>query len=200
MKSARYGLAVEGWIIVLVLALLAALLFGSAWPGSALVPLLLLGLALLRYRDPERAVPSDPLGVLSPVDGTVVDIDNGPEGLRIVIRIAAFGAYVLRAPTEGNVVDPGSLSAGHGLAIRTDEGEEVLVRLLGPGWLPPAATVDYDQRLGQGQRCGLRRGARAAEIWLPAGSHSAVQRGDTTFAGESVLGHFHREGARSGRA
>jgi len=197
MKSARYGIAIEGWPIVIALLALAGLLVASSWPAAAVLPAALLAIVIPQFRDPPRTVPADPLGVVSPVDGTVVDIDRGADGLRLMLRINTFSPYLLRSPTEGNVTRSGSGRDGHGMTIRTDEGEEVWLRLTGPRWLPPAAGVDYGERVGQGKRCGVLRGARAVEIWLPANSELLVQRGDRVRAGESVLGRFHRNGAEA---
>ena len=195
MKGATYGLAREGWPIVLVLAALAGWLAISPWPALAILPGVLLIVLVMQFRDPPRQVPSDPLGVVSPVDGVVVDIDRGDEGVRLMIRIATFSPYLLRSPTEGNVIHSSRDRSGRGLTVRTDEGEEVWLRLAGPRWLPAAAAVGIGERLGQGQRCGLLRGARAAEIWLPVDSVLIVQRGERVRAGESILGRFHRNGS-----
>ena len=194
MKGARYGLAVEGWPFVIGLLALTAWLVVSPWPLVAVLPALSLVYAILQFRDPPRTVPADPLGVVSPVDGTVVDMSQHEDGICLLVSIAPFSPYLLRSPTEGKVARSGSEHDGHGMTIRTDEGEEVWLRLRGPRWLPPAAALDYGERVGQGQRCGLLRGARSAEIWLPVDSRILVQRGDRVRAGETVISHFHRDG------
>lgn len=192
MKGARYGLAIEGWPFVIVLLALAAWAVISSWPWLAVLPAALLIYAILQFRDPPRTVPADPLGVVSPVDGTITDVARLDDGIRLLVSISIFSPYLLRSPTEGKVSRSGREHGGHGLTIRTDEGEEVWLRLRGPRWLPPAAAMGYGERMGQGQRCGLLRAARTAEIWLPLDSEVLVQRDERVRAGESVIGRFHR--------
>lgn len=190
MTGARYGIALEGWPLVLALAALTAWLVASPWPAFAVIPALLLLIAILKFRDPPRDVPADPLGVVSPVDGKVCAVEQAEDGLRVLIRIAPFGAYLLRSPTEGKVLESGAERGGHGMRIRTDEGDEVLLRLRGPQWLPPAAANDYGERVGQGQRCGVLRMASTAEIWLPLDAALTVAVDAEVTAGESVLARF----------
>lgn len=198
MTGARYGIALEGWPVVLALAGLTAWLVATPWPAFAVIPALLLVGAILKFRDPPRSVPADPLGVVSPVDGRVCAIEREQDGLRLLIRIAPFGAYLLRSPTEGKILESGAERGGHGMRIRTDEGEEVLLRLLGPRWLPPAAANDYGERVGQGQRCGVLRMAKTAEIWLPLDAVLNVAVDAQVVAGESVLARFTGAGEAAG--
>lgn len=194
MKGASYGLAREGWPFVIALIALTGWLVAGEWPAIAALPAVLLGYAVLQFRDPPREVPADPLGIVSSVDGVVTDVTHSEDGIRLVLRITMFSPYLLRSPTEGNVTESRTEHGGHGLTIRTDEGEEVWLRLRGPRWLPPAAAVGYGERVGQGQRCGLLRGARVAEIWVSSESKVLVQPGDKVRAGESVIARFHRNG------
>ena len=188
MKDSYYGIAGEGWLVVLLLVAVTALLASRTPHAAALLPGLLCVLAIAKFRDPDRDVPSDPLGVLSPVDGRVVGIGQDGDDRRVLLRVGLFSPYMLRCPVEGRI-----LESGHGLRIRTDEGEEVGMRISGPRWLPSAAVVGYGERIGQGQRCGLLRMARIVEIRLPRDATILVERGAALRAGETVLGHFHRD-------
>lgn len=199
MTGARYGLAVEGWPLVLLLAAASAWLVVGPQPVLALLPALLMLIAVLKFRDPPRTVPADPLGVISPVDGRVAAVSHNAEAVHVLIRVDFFSPYLLRSPTEGKVLESGAERGGHGMRIRTDEGEEVFLRLRGPRWLAPSSGIDYGERVGQGQRCGLLRMARAAELWLPADAELVVQRGERVRAGESVLGRLRRNGAPAER-
>lgn len=190
MNTSVYGIAREGWPLVLVLVAAAALCLTSPWPAIAALPALLVVLAAIKFRDPDRAAPPDALAVLSPIDGVVTDIDRDADGQRVQLCIATFSPYLLRAPTEGKILD-----AGHGLLIRTDEGDEVVLRLRGPRWLPSAAVIGYGERVGHGQRCGLLRTACRAEIWLPDDAELLVSRGAKVRAGETPLGRFPGNGA-----
>lgn len=192
MKGSFYGIAVEGWPFVLLALAATAWSLAGPWPLVAVPAFALFIAAVMKFRDPERET-SSAVGVLSPVDGAVGDIRNGPDGTLIVLRIALFGPYMWRCPTEGKVLEGGTANGGHGLRIRTDEGEEVGLRLSGPGWLPPAAVIDYGERVGQGQRGGVLRAACRFEILLPPGAVATVQPGDKVRAGKTLLGRFGEE-------
>lgn len=195
MKRSFYGLAVEGWPLVLLLAGLTAWLAFSPWPLAAVLAGALMVFAALQFRDPPRTVPADPRGVISPVDGVVSRAEQDAGGVRVLLRIATFSPYLLRSPIEGKVLEPDRANGGPGVTIRSDEGDAVQLRLAGPRWLPPAAIIGYGQRIGQGQRCGMLRASRLAELRLPADARLLVSEGERVVAGETVLARFHAEGS-----
>lgn len=157
----------------------------------------------LVFRDPHRQIPAVPLGVVSPVDGRVVAIDNAEtsvlRGHRIVLRINSFGTYTARSPVEGKVMDlnsvPPELSADYpknALWVQTDEGDDVVLKFAGYRFgLPPRSLMRFGERLGQGTRCAYLRLTRRAEVHLPADSKILVTPGQTVVAGQDVLAKLH---------
>lgn len=194
MTLAKYGMAVEGWLVILPAGALAAWLIVGSMPLLAVLPVAVISVALLKFRDPPRAVPADPLGVISPVDGCVTSVERDDDSFRLVFRVAWFAPYILRSPTEGKVLESGRAAGRHGMRIRTDEDEEVELRLYGLSWLPPASIIDYGERVGQGQRYGVLRSANRAELWVPADADIVIRAGDAVVAGETVVARFHRNG------
>ena len=186
--------------------LVTALLIWATWrylphlwlplPGAAFV------VVFLVFRDPVRQIPSLALGVVSPVDGTIVSIEEpgGGELLglahRIVIRVDAMGTYTARSPIEGKVKSLASEAAADELGfptsalwIQTDEGDNVVMGFNGfPFMVPPRALVRYGERLGQGQRCAYLRLARYVSVYLPEDCKIAAQPGQTVVAGSDLLG------------
>ena len=167
----------------------------------ATVPFALLVVLLFVFRDPIRVIPAVPLGVVSPVDGRVVEIAtdrDGPievEAYCIRIRVSVFGAYTARSPVEGKVMElhrmrpegAGVVHAG-GLWLRTDEDIDVVLQFRGNRFgLVPRAFLQYGERVGQGERCAWLRLTRIAEVWLPAGGRVLVEKGERVLAGSSVL-------------
>jgi len=187
------------FLVASVVAIFAAWQFAQAL--YALVPAVVLVWLFLVFRDPVRAVPAIPLGVLSPVDGVVVDVgltDNGAlngEAHRILIRVDSFGTYTARSPTEGKIMDfraavPESAAVGHssGLWVQTDEQEDVVLQFRGHRFgLAPRAFLGYGERVGQGQRCAYLRLTRFAEVQLPINSRVNVQAGQKLAAGVDLL-------------
>jgi phosphatidylserine decarboxylase len=171
------------------------------------VPLAFLLLVLfLLFRDPRRVVPPSPLGVVSPVDGKVLSIDNidrgilQGEGLRIRIAIDAFGTYTARAPVEGKIMELHSGTGefagdyeAHALWLQTDEGDDVVLQFKGYQLgLAPRSFVRYGERVGQGARCAYLRLTRIAEVHLPYASQVLVKPGQIVLAGADLIGKVPR--------
>jgi len=156
----------------------------------------------LIFRDPRRRIPAVPLGVVSPVDGRVVEIglvDKGVlqgEAHRIVVRVNSLGTYTARCPIEGKIMDLNSVASDkvvdyrtNALWIQSDEGDDVVLQFRGYRLgLAPLSFVRYGERLGQGSRCAYLRLTRFAEIHMPIDSTVLVEPGQRILAGCDLLG------------
>lgn len=196
-----YFVAAEGIPFLLVMALVTLGTWHFAGVPCALLPLALFGFLYLIFRDPRRAVPSAPLGVVSPVDGKIVEVTRTNQGVpegeahRIVIRVSSLGTYTARSPVEGKVGDlratapPGSPADDKaGLWLVTDEGENVVLRFHGNRFgLAPRAFLNYGERLGQGQRCAYLRLTKFAELELPIDAKITISVGQRVAAGSDLL-------------
>lgn len=155
----------------------------------------------LIFRDPARDTPAVPLGVISPVDGKVIEVSLtersalGREAHRIRIRINSLGTYTARSPVEGKIddirgngADDGAPEDFRGLWIRTDENEDVVLQFHGFRFgLAPTAFLGFGERVGQGQRCAYLRLTRVAEVQLPVNSRIMVTSGQRVAAGADLL-------------
>ena len=163
---------------------------------------LLFFVLVLVFRDPRRAIPSSPLGVVSPVDGQVVEVGLADKGVfqgeahRIRIRVDALGTYSARAPVEGKVMDMRSVNGPrvadyptNALWLQTDEGDDVVLQFDGYRLgLAPRSFVRFGERVGQGQRCAYLRLVRYAEVHLPIKSKVLVKPGQLLVAGSDLIG------------
>jgi len=193
-------IARSGWLSLGLLSLLALVLWRNAGTVYAAPVALVALLVAFKFRDPDRKVPGARLGILSPVDGHVTEvqrIEDGPFGgpaLRVLIAISPLTVYGVRSPIEGVVNDPATLcrSVGYhrGLCLRTDEGQPLLLRLAHFGFGAPKAKVNIGQRLGQGERCGSVRFAHSAELLMPASAAARIAPRDAVEAGTTVLAEF----------
>ncbi len=156
----------------------------------------------LVFRDPKRSIPSSALGIVSPVDGKVVNIEalrvgtNDKGRYRVTMEVDPLGTYTARSPVEGAIRDLSSetltrpfTAATNVLWIQTDEGDNVVMGFrdyrLG---LPPRAFVRYGERLGQGQRCAYLRLARLVDVEVPGDSKVSVEPGQLLVAGTDLIG------------
>ncbi len=180
-------------------AIVACLQFGLA--SFAVIPALLLLWFVLIFRDPRRAIPAVPLGVVSPVDGIVVEVGLtdkgalGAEAHKILVRVDSFGTYTARCPAEGKIMDfraavtdTAVAGACTGLWVQTDEGDDIVLQFHGHRLgLAPRAFLGYGERVGQGQRCAYLRLTRLAEVQLPINGRVMVEKGQRVSAGVDVL-------------
>lgn len=187
------------FILAAVALLIAAMVYLDWW--AVLILLVVTILLVLLFRDPRRLVPPAALGIVSPVDGKVVEVKKTSrcvvqgEAYRIRIRINALGTYSARSPVEGWVMDLSS-RAGVGaecpvnaLWIETDEGRSVVLQFHDYRFgLAPRAFLQFGERVGQGQRCAYIRLARYAEVFLPIAGRVSVEPGQRIRAGVDLIG------------
>lgn len=202
MKGRRIPLiAQEGVPYVIAAALATGATWQMAGLSYAIIPALILIWLVLIFRDPQRATPAVPLGVISPVDGEVVEVslsDRGALGVeaqKILIRINSLGTYTARSPVEGKirnvqgaVPDAGALEVFSGFWVKTDEDDDVVLQFHGHRFgLAPIAFLGFGERVGQGQRCAYLRLTRLAEVQLPVNARVIVASGQKVAAGVDLL-------------
>lgn len=202
-------LAREGWpdILVLIAAGVAThTVFGWIWAVPFWV---LLVFVIQFFRDPVRAVPAEPLGIICPADGRVVSVGaiHDPyldrESRRISIFMNVFNVHSNRSPTEGVVRErwyrPGRFfnaaldkaaeeNERNALWIQTDEGDDVVVVQV--AGLIARRILCYKQpgeRIGQGERFGFIRYGSRVDVYMPINTEISVSLGDKVKAGSHVL-------------
>ena len=192
----------EGLPLIALAAALVVFVLGYTEPWLALLPLAALVLLFLLFRDPRRFVPPVALGIVSPVDGEIVEVDITEncvvqgQAHRVRIRVNPWGTYTVRSPIEGRVMDLHSDAEGVGpdcpgnaLWVETDEGDSVVLRFHDYRFgLPPKSFVRLGDRVGQGERCAYIRLARFAELTLPFDGKVYVEEGQKVTAGTDVIG------------
>lgn len=192
----------EGIPFLLIAAgifILALRYLDVAFAVAAALPFVVL---VLIFRDPLRVISASPLGVVSPVDGRVIDVDVSDKGVlqgeahRVRIRIDSFGTYTARAPIEGKIKDLDTVNGDkivdyrtNALWIQTDEGDDVVLQFQDYRFgLAPLSLIRFGERVGQGQRCAYLRLARFAELHLPIGSKVLVKPGQVVVGGADLIG------------
>jgi phosphatidylserine decarboxylase len=174
------------------------------WIGGILV---LLGLFVFYFfRDPDRNIPSDPLNIVSPADGRVVEIVDelldGTMGHRISIFLSIFNVHVQRAPVAGRIADvvyrPGKFYAAFRHAasreneqniiyVHTPRGSVVFKQIAGAIARRVLCWKREGQEISIGERVGMIRFGSRVDVWLPLETQVIVERGRNVKGGESVL-------------
>ena len=187
------------FLLLVAVAFVAALRYLDA-VFAVSAALLWVALFLL-FRDPQRLVPSAPLGVVSPVDGKIVVVDQMDKGVlqgrahRIRIEVDSFGTYTARSPVEGKIMNLHSIKKDrvidyetNALWLQTDEGDDIVLQFKGYRLgLAPRAILQFGDRVGQGKRCAYLRLTRYAEVHLPISSTVLVEPGQVVVAGSDVI-------------
>lgn len=211
MRNQNQPVASEGYPFI---ALFAFITLVFALLGWSLPTLLFLGLSLFTvyfFRNPERIAPDEPDAVIAPADGKVIFVGEVMEdryfkgkATKVSIFMNVFNVHVNRAPVSGTVVekfynkgafvnaslDKASLQNEQaGLLIETPEGQRLLcVQIAG---LIARRIVTYPEvgdTLERGCRYGLIRFGSRVDLYFPPGAEVTIRNGETTVAGESILG------------
>jgi phosphatidylserine decarboxylase len=183
--------APEGWIFIIPVVILAGAAFLIQWwIAGALLTLLFLFMVNF-FRDPRRAGSERHIDVLSPADGTVVQIKDVGDGdiwpgltKQVSIFMSVFDVHVNRAPITGKIVhyryNPGKKIAAFAekssseneqnlIVIEDDHGGRVAFKQIA-GLL--ARRIVFDKREGdevvRGERVGMIKFGSRVDIFFPA--------------------------------
>jgi phosphatidylserine decarboxylase len=197
----RYPLlAREGWMHVgLSLgAAVAVHALAGAWWAAPLWLVLLFNLQF--FRDPPRAIPASPRGVVCPADGRVIKVDEVADpylkrpARRVSIFMNVFNVHSNRSPVGGKVMErwyhPGSFvnaaldkaardNERNALWIKTDDGDDVVVvQVAGLIARRILCYVQPGDRVEPGSRYGYIRFGSRVDVYLPVSSRFTVALGD----------------------
>jgi len=202
-------IAREGWLFVVIavaIALAATIFLGRSWAFA----FWLIALFVLQFfRDPQRAVPTDPKAVLSPADGRIVVVERTEdpylkrEALKLSVFMNVFNVHSNRSPVEGEVratwyhsgrffnaaLAKASIeNERNALWIKTvDDVDVTCVQIAGLIARRILCYVKIGDRLTRGQRYGFIRFGSRVDIYLPLSATPCVSVGDKVHATLSVL-------------
>ena len=204
------------WIVA-VLAAITFLLGKLLHPLAALPGVALILYTFYFFRDPDREAPADPLAVLAPADGVVVEIVEKPETevvngamRRIAIFLSVFDVHTNRAPISGEVTYrkhyPGKfLDARNPEATTVNESQTWAFRNGGTTLVVRQITgaiarriVGWSKvgdRVAKGERFGMIRFGSRTEVFVPLDCEIVVKAGDRVKGGETIVACLRKEPA-----
>lgn len=177
----------------------------AAWP-DAIPVLVLAAFCLWFFRDPERAIPTEPGAIVSPGDGKVTDVSvvnsDGSQRRRISIFLSVFDVHVNRSPIGGVIRDVryqrGKFLNAMG-AHSAEENEQNIVTVEGEGRTVVfkqiagliARRIVFDRKIGdtvaRGERIGLIKFGSRVDVLFDCDAAVQVKPGDRVRGGASVL-------------
>ena len=198
----------DGLYYALGMLLVAAALWWLTVPALSIIPLLLAAFFLWFFRDPERAIPTEPGLIVSPADGKVTEVSptqfRGKPYTRISIFLNVFDVHVNRSPISGvikevvfqrgkfgNAMDPASAEANEQSIITMEgEGMTVVFKQIA-GLLARRIVFNYKagDTLTRGQRVGLIKFGSRTDVIFPSPAQICVQAGEHVKGGASILAH-----------
>jgi len=203
------------WIFAVLAAV--TILFGLINPVASLPGLALILYTFYFFRDPDRQAPADPLAVVAPADGVVVEIVEKRETevingmmLRVAIFLSVVDVHTNRSPMDGEVTyrrhypgkfldarNPEASVVNESLTWAFRSGGTTLVvrQITGAIARRIVAWSEMGDRVEKGERFGMIRFGSRTEIYLPLDSEITVKRGDRVKGGETVVARLKKGAA-----
>lgn len=210
-------LAKEGFstiIVVFVFSILAgyAVSFGPSFLGYIVYPLLVLlcGLILYFFRDPDRITPEGENLVISPADGKIVLVQPAEENeyvkepvTQISIFLSPLDVHVNRNPVSGDLeyvkYFPGKylmawedhaseMNERAHFGVKHPSGTKMMFKQI-TGFLARRIVyhIKEGDKLKAGERFGIMKFGSRMDLLLPGNLEINVKKGDRTVAGETII-------------
>ncbi len=206
----RVRFAPEGWIFIIPVVILGGAAFLIGWWVAGAVLLLLFLFLVNFFRDPHRAGSERHVDVLSPADGTVVQIKDVADGevwpgltRQVSIFMSVFDVHVNRAPISGRIVhyryNPGKKIAAFAEKSSTENEQNLIVIEDSHGGRVAfkqiagllARRIVFDKKEGnevvRGERIGMIKFGSRVDIFFPAGAVIHVKMREKVKVGLTVI-------------
>lgn len=205
----QYPISRDGWLYLAVLALLTIAAF-FLWPWLAILPGILLLFVAYFFRNPERIIASDPLALISPADGVVMDIERvyeerffQGESIRVRIFLSVFNVHVNRAPMAGKVVyaaykegkmlpafksHASELNEKNMLGIENEHTKLLVTQVTGFIARRIVCWTKQGDSLEKGERFGLIKFGSCTEVFVSPDVEIMVKPGQKVKGGLTVVG------------
>src|SRR5712691_5112226 len=202
--------APEGWLFIIPAMILTAAAILLTWWTAAIIFGFLVLFLFNFFRDPHRIGSERHVDVLSPADGTVVQIKDVPDGevwpgltRQVSIFMSIFDVHVNRAPITGRIVhyryNPGKKLAAFAekssseneqnlIVVEDSRGARVAFKQIA-GLL--ARRIVFDKKEGdevvRGERVGMIKFGSRVDMFFPADAVIKVGMRDKVKVGLTVV-------------
>ena len=206
----RVPFAPEGWLFLIPVLILTAAALLIQWTVAAIVLGLLCIFLINFFRDPHRIGSQHHVDVLSPADGTVVQIKDIADGdiwpgltKQISIFMSVFDVHVNRAPITGRIIhyrynsgkkiaafaEKSSIENEQNLIVVEDKHGATLAFKQIAGLL--ARRIVFDKKEGdeivRGERVGMIKFGSRVDMFFPADAVIRVGMRDKVKVGLTVV-------------
>jgi len=209
----KWPLAKEGLPFVLIACAITVLLSLAGFYIISIFTGILSLFVIFFFRDPERNHLTEHKTVLSPADGTILEVLSLNTGnpldkpaIKVSIFMSVFNVHVNRIPITGTIKKityrPGKFfSANLDKASKYNESNTVILESTDSHKIAVIQIAGFIARrivcwikdgdhLEAGQRFGLIRFGSRLEVYLPANSRVTAQVRQKVRAGETIIGYL----------
>ena len=200
----------EGWLFIVPVAIVTAAALLINWYTAAIVFGFVLLFLFNFFRDPHRVGSQRQIDVLSPADGTVVQIKDIADGdvwpgltKQVSIFMSVFDVHVNRAPITGRIVayryNPGRKIAAFAEKSSAENEQNLVVIDDGRGGCIAfkqiagllARRIVFDKKEGdeviRGERVGMIKFGSRVDVFLQTAAKVHVQLRDKVKVGLTVI-------------
>jgi len=196
-------IAPDAFRFLIPLIVLTAAAFAMGWIALGVLLLFLTSFVAFFFRNPHRAIPTDPSIIVSPADGKVVKIDRVGNVTKMSIFLSLFNVHVNRSPIAGNIealdYRKGKFKAAYNHAASVENERNtimvsdgrikiVFIQIAGVVARRIVFWKHIGDRVEKGDLVGLIRFGSRVDILFPAGTEVTVAVGDRVRGGSSPIG------------
>jgi phosphatidylserine decarboxylase len=212
-SSTAYPVARAGFPFMFTAAFATAVFALLGWAYLAVFGLISFLFIGFFFRDPDRVIPLEKGGIVSPADGRIVFVAETENQqfyqgkcIKISIFMSIFNVHVNRVPHEGKIIKinyhPGKFFSANldkasteneynALFLETETGEQIcFVQIAGLIARRILCHLQKADKVQRGQRFGLICFGSRVDVYLPLGSKPLVAVGDRVKAGTSLIGEM----------
>jgi phosphatidylserine decarboxylase len=212
IQEQKWPIAREGLPFAIPAAVVTLFFAVMGWLLLTFLGFLLTFFIALFFRNPKREIPETENAILSPADGTIIDVITcmeerflKAEALKVSIFMSVLDVHLNRAPVAGKVLEksynPGRflvasrekaslLNEQNALILETEDRSKIL--LIQIAGLVARRIVCYPKagdRLRKGEIFGLIRFGSRVDLYLPTTVKPIVWIGQHVKGGESIIGY-----------
>ncbi len=192
----------DGFIYILS-ALVLGLIFLFVFSPLGIILILLSLFFAYFFRDPKRNITQDPNLILSPCDGTVLEV--GEENNQKIVRIflSVFNVHLQRSPVEGLIksvqYNPGKflpaddpkahlMNENNIITIESSKGIFIVKQIAGILARRVVSWVKGGEKIAQGEKIGFIKFGSQVDLFMPLNASVEVKLGQKVYGGITVIG------------
>lgn len=203
----------ESYPFIGVTAALTILCLYMEWWYAAVVPFVLMLYFAYFFRCPKRVIPEGEDILVSPADGTVMDVaEDVPEDLflgekchKITIFLSVFNVHVNRAPMAGKIALMSYIQGRFRPAYESGVGYEnergaiaivgkhrsvLVVQIAGLLARRVVLWSELGDEIRKGELYGMIKFGSCTELYIPGDVEILVKKGDKVCGGSTIVGRL----------